>query len=120
MEGNQSSLPHSAHNPVLLLRASFITVHTLVGVVHHTLAAHGVHSRILDIIQREQQLTLLAVHVGLRGRHIDDREDALGLVEDAVHFLQRTVGRLGIEEVGDGKDGRVTGEVSRREKKKKN
>lgn len=67
---------------------------------------------VLDVVQGAEQFTVGAVHVRLVPGEFDHVEDAGGLVEDAVHLFQRTIGGLGEEEVDDGDDEGVTVEVS--------
>jgi hypothetical protein len=78
----------------------------LVSVAQHACTAHGV---VLHIIQCQQKFALLAIHVWLLPRNANHREDALGLSENTVHLLQRPSGSLRVEEVDNGKDGRIAG-----------
>lgn len=50
------------------------------------------------------ELTMLVVAVGLLDRVRDGVEDVRGLLEDVVHFFERTVTSLGEEEVHRGED----------------
>lgn len=59
---------------------------------------------LLDLIVVDEDLAVLAVAAGFLLGGLDDSEDVLGLGEDGVHLLKRTVGRLGVEEVDDGED----------------
>lgn len=87
----------------VVFRAVFFQL--LVSVAQHT---SPTHSLILNIIQRMQELTMLAIHVRLLIRNTHDREDALRLSEDAVHFFQRPTGCLRIEEEYNRNDECVT------------
>ncbi len=57
----------------------------------------------------DQNFALFAVTARFVLGRPDDREDALGLVEDGVHLLKRAIGRLRIEEKYDGDDESVAG-----------
>lgn len=70
--------------------------------------AGAANSLVLDFGELVQELAVLAVHVGLLVGGLDDREDALRLAENAVHFLETAVGGFGVEEVDDREDGSVT------------
>jgi len=74
--------------------------------------ADAANGFILDVIQSAEQLAMGAVHVGLVAGDTDAVQDTSGLVEDAVHFFQRATGGLGEEEVDDGDDSGITGDVS--------
>lgn len=65
-------------------------------------------SLVLDVVEGAEQFTVRTVHVRLVAGDADTVEDVGGLVEDAVHLLQRTQGGLGEEEVDGGDDGGVT------------
>jgi hypothetical protein len=67
----------------------------------------GMRLMLLRTLIVNQQLTMLAIPSRLLTRHLDDAEvtrDALHLVvvEYGVHFLERTIGGLGVEEVDAG------------------
>lgn len=70
--------------------------------------ASAANSLVLDFGELVQELAIFAVHVGFLVGGLDERENALRLAEDAVHFFKTAVGGFGVEEVDNGEDGSVT------------
>lgn len=66
---------------------------------------------VLDVIEGAEEFTVGTVHVRLVAGERDTVEDVGGLVEDAVHLLQRTHGGLGEEEVDHWDDECVAGGI---------
>jgi len=52
----------------------------------------------------DQHLSILVIPTGLFLCNADDGEDRLSLLENTVHFLERSIRGFGIEEVDDGED----------------
>lgn len=67
----------------------------------------GTAQVLLGVFVVDEEFAVLAVAVGLVSGDGDHVENAGGLVEDGVHFLEGAVGGLGVEEVDDGEDERV-------------
>lgn len=76
----------------------------LVLLVRDTRVAHCLDGIVFDIVDGKQKFALLAVHVRFLLGRAHQVEDARGLVENAVHFLQRTTSCFGVEEVSHRED----------------
>jgi len=66
---------------------------------------------LLGIVIRDEQLAILAIAPRRLLRNLHDIENRRRIVEDGVHFFERAVGRLGIEEVDDRDDEGIAGEL---------
>lgn len=75
-------LVHGSDGIVLLASDSADSTHVLLGLV------------VVD-----QDFTVLTIAARVVASNLHDAEDGVGLAEDGVHFLQRPVGSLGVEEV---------------------
>jgi hypothetical protein len=64
----------------------------------------GTAKMLLGVLVVDKKLAILSVAVGLVARNRDDVEDTGCLVEDCVHFFQRSVGCLWVEEIYNGED----------------
>jgi hypothetical protein len=64
----------------------------------------GTAKMLLGVLVVDKKLAILSVAVGLFARNRDDVEDTGCLVEDCVHFFQRSVGCLWVEEIYNGED----------------
>lgn len=68
----------------------------------------GAAEMLFGVLVVDKELAVLAIAVGLVASDGDQAEDAGCLLEDDVHLLQRPVGCLGVEEIDDREDERVT------------
>ena len=59
---------------------------------------------LLRLLVVDKQLPLLTVASRLIACDFDDGEIAIALAEDTIHFFERAICRLGVEEVDDGYD----------------
>lgn len=71
----------------------------------------GTAKMLLGVLVVDKKLAILAVAVGLVTGDRDDVEDTGCLVEDCVHFFQRSVGCLWVEEVYDREDEGVANDI---------
>lgn len=60
------------------------------------------------ILVVDENIAIFVVAMWLSSGDTDDLEDVVGLLEDKIHLLQRSIGCFGIEEVDSWENGSIT------------